>query len=163
VRIRNRNFLVVNKGVVTVEIGQCDLVMILLVFAPLDERLLHELLRIDNIRQLLVRFALAFRVSKNIVSCGFAHLLRSPIVKRSYTKIVRLRRVVLVLLSVRVVGVAELFNLVCILKNFFSYNSAQRRIETLNGDRKSTRLNSSHVKISYAVFCLKKKKYRSRP
>src|SRR5690606_42006555 len=28
----------------------------------------------------------------------------------------------------------------------------------ISGDRKSTRLNSSHVKISYAVFCLKKKK-----
>src|SRR5690606_41996657 len=28
-------------------------------------------------------------------------------------------------------------------------------------DRKSTRLNSSHVKISYAVFCLKKKKPQS--
>src|SRR5207302_8708308 len=28
----------------------------------------------------------------------------------------------------------------------------------LDADRKSTRLNSSHVKISYAVFCLKKKK-----
>src|SRR3989442_11097463 len=28
----------------------------------------------------------------------------------------------------------------------------------LGGDRKSTRLNSSHVRISYAVFCLKKKK-----
>src|SRR5690606_41332344 len=27
-------------------------------------------------------------------------------------------------------------------------------------DRKSTRLNSSHVKISYAVFCLKKKKWK---
>src|SRR5947207_4336112 len=27
------------------------------------------------------------------------------------------------------------------------------------GDRKSTRLNSSHTVISYAVFCLKKKKY----
>src|SRR5690606_41030093 len=27
-------------------------------------------------------------------------------------------------------------------------------------DRKSTRLNSSHVKISYAVFCLKKKTYK---
>src|SRR5437870_5148204 len=27
-----------------------------------------------------------------------------------------------------------------------------------SGDRKSTRLNSSHVAISYAVFCLKKKK-----
>src|SRR5690625_6237396 len=30
------------------------------------------------------------------------------------------------------------------------------------GDRKSTRLNSSHVAISYAVFCLKKKKRTSR-
>src|SRR5690349_23486608 len=29
-------------------------------------------------------------------------------------------------------------------------------------DRKSTRLNSSHVEISYAVFCLKKKKMKSR-
>src|SRR5215469_15019047 len=29
---------------------------------------------------------------------------------------------------------------------------------TATGDRKSTRLNSSHVEISYAVFCLKKKK-----
>src|SRR5437868_9565829 len=29
------------------------------------------------------------------------------------------------------------------------------------GDRKSTRLNSSHVSISYAVFCLKKKKKQS--
>src|SRR5690554_7751902 len=31
-------------------------------------------------------------------------------------------------------------------------------IYELNSDRKSTRLNSSHVRISYAVFCLKKKK-----
>src|SRR2546426_8549635 len=29
---------------------------------------------------------------------------------------------------------------------------------TVSGDRKSTRLNSSHLVISYAVFCLKKKK-----
>src|SRR3712207_8333522 len=29
----------------------------------------------------------------------------------------------------------------------------------LAADRKSTRLNSSHANISYAVFCLKKKKY----
>src|SRR5438874_3909835 len=29
-------------------------------------------------------------------------------------------------------------------------------------DRKSTRLNSSHVEISYAVFCLKKKKIKKR-
>src|SRR5256885_5605727 len=31
-----------------------------------------------------------------------------------------------------------------------------------NGDRKSTRLNSSHLVISYAVFCLKKKKKNRR-
>src|SRR5256885_8829632 len=31
------------------------------------------------------------------------------------------------------------------------------------GDRKSTRLNSSHLVISYAVFCLKKKKIRTPP
>src|SRR5690349_22312047 len=32
--------------------------------------------------------------------------------------------------------------------------------ETEEVDRKSTRLNSSHVEISYAVFCLKKKKQK---
>src|SRR5256885_16254226 len=32
---------------------------------------------------------------------------------------------------------------------------------SLTGDRKSTRLNSSHLVISYAVFCLKKKKTQS--
>src|SRR3712207_7637987 len=31
--------------------------------------------------------------------------------------------------------------------------------EVAKSDRKSTRLNSSHANISYAVFCLKKKKY----
>src|SRR5258705_9116843 len=31
------------------------------------------------------------------------------------------------------------------------------------GDRKSTRLNSSHLGISYAVFCLKKKTYPDPP
>src|SRR5438874_12267576 len=39
---------------------------------------------------------------------------------------------------------------------------ARRRLASLactdSSDRKSTRLNSSHVEISYAVFCLKKKK-----
>src|SRR5215475_14706263 len=36
--------------------------------------------------------------------------------------------------------------------------SSPPRPPTRRRDRKSTRLNSSHVKISYAVFCLKKKK-----
>src|SRR5699024_11719667 len=33
---------------------------------------------------------------------------------------------------------------------------------TRNVDRKSTRLNSSHVSISYAVFCLKKKRKKNK-
>src|SRR5215475_5338950 len=39
----------------------------------------------------------------------------------------------------------------------------QRSARRPPGDRKSTRLNSSHVKSSYAVFCLKKKKGTPRP
>src|SRR5471030_3404402 len=45
------------------------------------------------------------------------------------------------------------------------FKNLPRRLETLRShgnhhrrDRKSTRLNSSHLGISYAVFCLKKKK-----
>src|SRR5690606_39297445 len=38
------------------------------------------------------------------------------------------------------------------------FQSLIGRAQTCWRDRKSTRLNSSHVKISYAVFCLKKKK-----
>src|SRR5438477_4375817 len=34
-------------------------------------------------------------------------------------------------------------------------------LERERGDRKSTRLNSSHMSISYAVFCLKKKKKKN--
>src|SRR5690349_24081754 len=38
-----------------------------------------------------------------------------------------------------------------------SGRTTSRRRCSRSGDRKSTRLNSSHVDISYAVFCLKKK------
>src|SRR5690554_999229 len=41
----------------------------------------------------------------------------------------------------------------------FAIRSLTRAQDAIkNGDRKSTRLNSSHVRMSYAVFCLKKKK-----
>src|SRR5690348_17800924 len=36
-------------------------------------------------------------------------------------------------------------------------------VESGSSDRKSTRLNSSHPSISYAVFCLKKKTHRTTP
>src|SRR5690606_41433438 len=43
------------------------------------------------------------------------------------------------------------------------FGEARDRMVGLFGrDRKSTRLNSSHVKISYAVFCLKKKKKKDK-
>src|SRR5207302_6861651 len=55
------------------------------------------------------------------------------------------------------------------LSRVTGYRRSHRRGETtpnysLNHarDRKSTRLNSSHVKISYAVFCLKKKRIHNR-
>src|SRR3712207_7866231 len=40
--------------------------------------------------------------------------------------------------------------------------AASFRLQTADVDRKSTRLNSSHANISYAVFCLKKKKKNER-
>src|SRR3989442_8405402 len=42
------------------------------------------------------------------------------------------------------------------MADYFNYLATQ----LISVDRKSTRLNSSHVRISYAVFCLKKKKIR---
>src|SRR5256885_11608290 len=50
----------------------------------------------------------------------------------------------------RGVGVARAF-----LENDFA---AKGLVHLVGADRKSTRLNSSHLVISYAVFCLKKKK-----
>src|SRR5690606_41412085 len=43
------------------------------------------------------------------------------------------------------------------LATVFTLNAVALVVFPPLGDRKSTRLNSSHVKISYAVFCLKKK------
>src|SRR5699024_11601178 len=45
---------------------------------------------------------------------------------------------------------------VAMMKEFPVFNASLD--DTTDEDRKSTRLNSSHVSISYAVFCLKKKK-----
>src|SRR5256885_9732840 len=40
---------------------------------------------------------------------------------------------------------------------FASWPKLKQHLEAVGRDRKSTRLNSSHLVISYAVFCLKKK------
>src|SRR2546430_3165649 len=44
-------------------------------------------------------------------------------------------------------------------ERFRRSDSGEPREKLAGEDRKSTRLNSSHSQISYAVFCLKKKKY----
>src|SRR3712207_7541115 len=46
---------------------------------------------------------------------------------------------------------------VIIASRLSTLGSASRKTCTIPRDRKSTRLNSSHANISYAVFCLKKK------
>src|SRR5438309_2537183 len=43
---------------------------------------------------------------------------------------------------------------------WFRHKVHELTMEPLETDRKSTRLNSSHSSISYAVFCLKKKKHK---
>src|SRR6266851_7984137 len=45
---------------------------------------------------------------------------------------------------------------------FMAHASGWLGAGTDRGDRKSTRLNSSHITISYAVFCLKKKKKKKK-
>src|SRR5699024_12877427 len=48
-------------------------------------------------------------------------------------------------------------HLACLILNEFHSLSIGEYFHFIRIDRKSTRLNSSHVSISYAVFCLKKK------
>src|SRR5205807_8417539 len=62
---------------------------------------------------------------------------------------------------VRGVGTAGGFALMLEDRGGFGPQVLQKQTENLLRDRKSTRLNSSHLVISYAVFCLKKKiKYK---
>src|SRR5262245_66473660 len=62
-----------------------------------------------------------------------------------YTTLFRSRRSVGRILSVKLRGVSGWLE------------PSEPWLARRNGDRKSTRLNSSHLGISYAVFCLKKK------
>src|SRR3712207_8904748 len=50
-----------------------------------------------------------------------------------------------------------------ILRRTHHPGSARQAARLLAEDRKSTRLNSSHANISYAVFCLKKKTTSTKP
>src|SRR5258705_8372813 len=43
-----------------------------------------------------------------------------------------------------------------------TFTNGPRGLKSAERDRKSTRLNSSHLRISYAVFCLKKKRFEQK-
>src|SRR3712207_6911440 len=48
-----------------------------------------------------------------------------------------------------------------VVKQYINRSLKDREVLCNHQDRKSTRLNSSHANISYAVFCLKKKKHHT--
>src|SRR5256885_8708764 len=56
-------------------------------------------------------------------------------------------------------ALAESFDHMARVANNANAKVFAETLHTANTDRKSTRLNSSHLVISYAVFCLKKKKH----
>src|SRR5258707_1644564 len=58
----------------------------------------------------------------------------------------------------RFIGIAEVFGALGMILP--AATRVKASLTALAGDRKSTRLNSSHANISYAVFCLKKKQER---
>src|SRR5258705_7697851 len=66
-----------------------------------------------------------------------------------YTTLFRSQRIFHVFFS-------DVVIVVCVVNGFYL-----DKFFTTQTDRKSTRLNSSHLGISYAVFCLKKKKHTS--
>src|SRR3712207_7208498 len=67
-----------------------------------------------------------------------------------------------------VAGLPALVLGVCVIgsvvqRNVQSMVEARQQAAEAVADRKSTRLNSSHANISYAVFCLKKKQHSPQP
>src|SRR5690625_2908158 len=81
--------------------------------------------------------------------------LRGPIAGRSEERVLARQLVSLDALRVLNGGVERGDMLSAVSFQFIQCANARQAFER---DRKSTRLNSSHVAISYAVFCLKKKK-----
>src|SRR5436309_14553105 len=101
------------------------------------------------------------------LSCYFFFLLLLRHTPRStlfpYTTLFRSRRIVLLdraentlyFVAVELHRAHPEIELLPVIANI---TNPERMAAVFRTDRKSIRLNSSHVKISYAVFCLKKKK-----
>src|SRR5690606_40111262 len=104
----------------------------------------------------------ALSVSSCLVRRFFFSVLRRP--PRStlfpYTTLFRSHDVIRVPLPVALVAI--LVPALAMVPVVLLFRALARQGRPLAADRKSTRLNSSHVKISYAVFCLKKKKQKTK-
>src|SRR5699024_12462662 len=82
------------------------------------------------------------------------------------------RKLNLIRASLHLYGIVTFKQLIHLFKKYYDMDiTAEEITDFLGGspydinidrDRKSTRLNSSHVSISYAVFCLKKKKTKKQ-
>src|SRR3712207_8308580 len=64
-----------------------------------------------------------------------------------------------ILMAARARGVQAIDGPFLQVRDVDAFREVAKRSAVLGLDRKSTRLNSSHANISYAVFCLKKKKH----
>src|SRR5258708_21254555 len=84
-----------------------------------------------------------------IYTLSYTTLFRSRLAQEAFARLLQLRQEGKVAAELMQMGTLEQ-----LLEHGKNY---RKRLETLQQDRKSTRLNSSHQIISYAVFCLKKK------
>src|SRR2546430_5556702 len=128
------------------------LVIIAVWFVPVDE---------GRLRQVPLSIPLSFEANRGQTDPSVRFLLRG----RGSTLFLTPSEAVLVLKSreaggVRREGAESNSGAPASAPN--AQHSALARATGLPIDRKSTRLNSSHSQISYAVFCLKKKKSGSR-
>src|SRR5688572_31250120 len=80
---------------------------------------------------------------------------------RSLTSDQEVNRFLHILNSLARVALVSTFNQY-LSQNFLPVRGGGLRVRCSLPDRKSTRLNSSHSQISYAVFCLKKKKNNTK-
>src|SRR2546427_4026686 len=110
---------------------------------------------LDQVVQLVDGKGPVLRMQQQVYDAGLAEFLMVPDDVLAALEPIRLRQAVQHDFGVRELGL----QIGCI-----EVDEAQQLLQLIHArapDRKSTRLNSSHSQISYAVFCLKKKKRRN--
>src|SRR5690554_7422414 len=108
--------------------------------------------------KIAVRYILVLFVAFIVTSCGEASLQKYFVEKQDDPKFMKIDLAPSLLEGKNTLGAEEKET----LKGIKKINVVALPIKEANEDRKSTRLNSSHVRISYAVFCLKKKKKKKK-